>query len=57
MCLWLCAYKCRWPRRPDGMDTPRELDTPRSRVTGSCEPLDVDARNQIFLLHESNIYF
>lgn len=34
-----------------------ELDTPRSRVPGSCEPPDVGARNQILLLHESNIYF
>lgn len=41
MCIYMhVAKKVRW------YGTPRQLDTPRSRVTRSCESPDVGARNQ-----------
>lgn len=45
--MYICAYWC--PQRPEN-----EVQSPGPGVRGSCEPLDVGARNQAWALCKSS---
>lgn len=49
VCVNLCApHACRCPGRPEG------VGFPGTRITGLCEPSDIDTRNQTRVLCKSS---
>lgn len=49
VCVNLCApHACRCPGRPEG------VGFPGTRITGLCEPPDMDTRNQTRVLCKSS---